>query len=174
MSKPGRVARIRLNPKDCMSVVDVINAAGINTRGMSFASAVSLSLSSLMETARQSNLIPTRDGFDYLDMMQQFEGRSGQARKLQITQAVESLGSSIIAPVVEPPLQRLEGGTLQRPSEDALKDQGWSDEEIKEAGTRLGELIAKQELSERDSNVVWSDKDQEEYWQLYGIVYPEG
>ena len=70
--KAGRIARIRINPRDCMSIVDMLDAAGLYQPNMSFAHAVSIALGSALETFRQHEVIPTRDGFEYLERMARF------------------------------------------------------------------------------------------------------
>lgn len=69
---PGRVVRIRVNPTDCMAVLDVIEKLGLTPDRLSFDQAVRITLSSLLESVRKNGIIPTRDGFEYSDMMQSF------------------------------------------------------------------------------------------------------
>ena len=72
MATPGEVVSIRLSTKDCMSVADLIHLTGIYYPGMSFSQAVALALSSSLQTMREANLIPTRDGFEYAELMEKF------------------------------------------------------------------------------------------------------
>lgn len=69
--KPGTVARIRVNPKDCIGIIDMLKAAGINTEHKSFAACTSLALSAMLDIMRKNQIIPDGDGFDYLEKMQQ-------------------------------------------------------------------------------------------------------
>lgn len=80
--KVGRVVQIRVNPKDCMAVVDVIQAARMHFTGMSFAQAVSTALACAMESFRQNNIVPTRDGFEYTAMMEPFPDNTTERKKL--------------------------------------------------------------------------------------------
>src|SRR5258708_6907366 len=96
----GETVKIRVNPRDCMGVVDVINNTGMVTVGMSFPMACSLVLSSLLESARQAKLIPERDGFEYLEVMQQFSDKDKRKKKLAITQMHKMVGSELRAPAV--------------------------------------------------------------------------
>lgn len=86
----GRVVRIRVNPKDCMSVVDAISKIGLSVKGMSFSQAVSIALSSALESFRQNGVVPERDGFEYSEMMKQFPEatQSSRAQALGITKAI--------------------------------------------------------------------------------------
>lgn len=88
--RPGRVAQVRVSPADCMSICDVMNKLGINTPGLSFPQALSLTLSSALEAFRQNNVIPTRDGFEYTELMARFpqDRLSDRARKLEVTKAI--------------------------------------------------------------------------------------
>ena len=85
--KPGRTANIRISPKDCMSCIDVVKKTGINLQGASFTIIVSTALSSMLESFRQNGIIPTRDGFEYAEMMHSYpkQGKADHARALAIT-----------------------------------------------------------------------------------------
>src|SRR5258706_16257049 len=85
---PGLVVSIRVNPTDAMSVIDILDRLGITKDNLSFAQATKLALSSLLESARQSDLVPRRDGFEYLDMIKPFELGSYASRgaKLKLAQ----------------------------------------------------------------------------------------
>jgi hypothetical protein len=88
---PGRVVRIRVNPKDCLGAVDVLAAAKIHTNNMSFDQVVRLALSILLEQARVIEQIPRRDGFEYNDVMSTFATRGPEhhVEKLKRTQQIE-------------------------------------------------------------------------------------
>lgn len=87
MIKGGRVVRIRVNPADCMAVVDVLRKVGYYKGGMSFATAVSSALHWLVDAARHAKEIPTRDGFEYGEMMRDFKDQPhlDRAQKLAFT-----------------------------------------------------------------------------------------
>lgn len=156
----GRIARIRVNPTNCVSVLDVIDKLPIPFKEqMSFDQCVSMALSSLLETARQQGLIKENDGFDYLNRMSRFHsGHAGQhGKKLEITKAVGELGSRFHAPVI------------------AHTPEGYVEPELtadqRRAWTRIKELTAKMELAETEgSGVVWSAGDQMEYDKLAALV----
>jgi hypothetical protein len=166
--RPGVVSTIRVNPKDCMSIIDVIALTGIDTTGMSFAAMTSLALSSLLETARQNGQVPTRDGFEFNEMMLPWASGIRSKRKLEITEAIGNLGSKIHAP---PIVSRLALSAMMKPAE-AVSSQV-SPSELRQAQVRLTELLQKQDLAD-GGKVVWMEQDQKEYDQLYEIVYPEG
>ncbi len=46
--RAGLAVTIRVNPKDCQSVLDVMEKLGINTTGQSFSQLVALTFSSLI------------------------------------------------------------------------------------------------------------------------------
>lgn len=88
--KGGKVVRCRLSPRDCMSVVDVAAAVGVDTSGrVSFDNVVRLALSALLQTAREHQIIPEREGFEYSAMMQPFSGLSAHAEKLAFTKMTD-------------------------------------------------------------------------------------
>lgn len=168
--KAGLVTSIRVNPKDCMSIIDVLNAGGVNFDGMSFASMTSLALSSLLETSRKAGLIPTRDGFEYLTMMQPYISKQN-GRKLAITAAMSGLGGAIKAPVVE----RQVIATPEPDHQPAPVSDTIITAEIRTARRRLTELLAKKDMVDGGSHdVTWSASDEQEYKEVYAIVYPEG
>ncbi len=72
MPTPGHIARIRLSPKDCMSVVDTLDHLGIATANLSFATAVKLVMSAALESFRQQGIIKERSGFEYSEVMAPF------------------------------------------------------------------------------------------------------
>lgn len=104
--RAGEVVSIRVNPKDCMSCVDVVKKIGLPIQGGSFAIVVSSALASLLETFRQNNIIPTRDGFEFNEIMSAFPktARASRARALAITETFHTVGSSIhIPPIIRNP-----------------------------------------------------------------------
>lgn len=93
--KPGKVISLRINPKNCLTVLDVCTAIGVTqTVGYSFGQLVSIALSSLLETVRQQNLVPTRSGFEYSEMMKPFENPSKRAfaHKMELSNKVTHPG----------------------------------------------------------------------------------
>jgi len=104
---PGKVARIRVNPKDAMGVVDVLEKLGVSTTNISFDNGVRIALSSLLESARQSNLIPTREGFEYLKMMERFvrHTKADQVARLELTNLAHSAPPDHHTPTLDDPLK---------------------------------------------------------------------
>lgn len=175
--KAGLVISLRINPKDCMSVVDVLAKTGTVIPGMSFSAMTALALSSLLETMRQQGKIPTRDGFEFSEMMAPY--LSGKhARKVATAKALEGLGSDFSAPV----LPRHEAGQLTPPPHQLSNPhlqpapaQPQQDLAHRQAARRLTELLQKKDLAEDgQGGVVWSAADQAEYDECYAAVYPEG
>lgn len=102
--KPGRVIYIRVNPKDCMSCIDVVKKTGMNLQGASFSLIASAALSSALESFRQNGIIPDRDGFEYADMMREYpmSDKQGRAKALAITRTFSLAGSNIVVPPAVP------------------------------------------------------------------------
>lgn len=70
--KIGTVVNIRVSPTNCMAISDAIRLAGLHPGDMTFSSAVSRVLDMMMDSLRRDNLIPTRDGFELSNMMEEF------------------------------------------------------------------------------------------------------
>lgn len=71
--KGGMVVRIRLNPKDCLAILDIMETMGIDVRQRSFASCSSSAFSSLIALARKMKVIKEEeDGFQFLNRMAPF------------------------------------------------------------------------------------------------------
>lgn len=101
--RPGKIASVRVNPKDCMSIVDVLSKLGIPTTNMSFSQATKIVLASALESFRQSKVIPDRDGFEYTEMMLPFaeDDLRTRGKKLQMTHD-GSLPTFHAPPVAQP------------------------------------------------------------------------
>jgi hypothetical protein len=156
--KPGQIARVRVNPTDCMAVVDVIKTAGVYVPGMSFSSAVSLALSSLLQTMKDHGIIPDRTGFEYGEIMSAFaQGRNG--RKLEINKAIQELGSSIKVSGLSKPVEASAEIAPSTPTADVM-----------EAGRQMTKLLQKRD----DPTHEWSPQDEQEFQRLYTVVYPTG
>lgn len=85
--KGGMVVRIRVAPKDCMSIIDAAQTLGIQPTQYSMSALTSLVLSSLLEVQRKAGTVPTRSGFEYLSMMEPYTNRKGVTRQ-KMTEAL--------------------------------------------------------------------------------------
>ena len=85
--RAGKLATVRVNPQDCMGIVDVLTKLGVSTDNLSFSQATKIVLASALESFRQNGAIPTRDGFEYSAMMAPFavDDYSTHAKRLQAT-----------------------------------------------------------------------------------------
>lgn len=192
--RAGQVVRIRVNPKDCVSVLDVLELAGVNTRGMSYSSLVSLALSSMLQGLRDMETIPDRDGFEYLDKMSPFL-KTSQKSKAQFADAIyrKGMNGQVTRGVGKPAIIFDEPGrlpTTQKQWDTAIAAvdrsstaeppepvtaEGPVTAEVREARSRLGELAYKKDLVEDGvEGVIWSAGDEEEYQRYYKVVYPHG
>lgn len=150
----GTVVRIRVNPEDCLSILDLVEKLPIPFKeNMSFAQCVSLGLSSLLETARQQGLLPEVDGFQYLERMSRFGSKYNgvHKKKLEFTKTVGQLGSNFKSPTVQPPAAEV--STYQPPVVQL------SEAQI----TRINEL------NEKMDSGNWTEADQREYDQLSAL-----
>jgi hypothetical protein len=133
----GRVIRARVNPKDCISCVDVVDKLGYETTNWSFDQVVRVALSSLLESVRQNNVIPTRDGFEYSAMVtNRFKSATrANAAKLKITAIADSLAHAQQTSPLVP-----------------------QSAELRLANMRVAELELK-----RSAGEPWTIEDQQEY-----------
>lgn len=95
---PGRVVQIRVSPTDCMACIDLVKSLeperpwGALPPGSSFAQCVSFALRVFCESSRLSGTVPTRDGFEFTEMMNMWPdtpGARAQARKVDISRTME-------------------------------------------------------------------------------------
>jgi hypothetical protein len=163
--RPGSVVSIRVNPKDSMSVVDLVKKSGLFVEGMSFPHMVSLALSGCLQALRDNGGVPERDGFEYLEICGPYvQNQQRNGRKLMIADAVHKAGSDF---------------TIRLPTQEAspnsaptMPDTRTTEQRM--AGRMLHELCEKLDLSRKNPDVTWQKADQEEYDRLFKIVYPEG
>lgn len=179
--KGGIVATIRINPEDCQSILDVMEKAGVTTRGMSFAAMTSLALSSLLNAARQDGIIPTPDPFQYLNRLQPYI-KAKHGRKLAITQVLHNEGARLKAPPITEQLEDLPEEVAAGPAvTPATAPQAqapapqYSTEEVREAGVRLTELLnLKDAVDSGVPGAAWMPHHEQEFLKVYAIVYPDG
>ena len=107
---PGRVARIRLTPQDCLGVLDVVEVLGLTLERFSFDQAARIALSALLDSARSAGTIPTRSGFEFLERMQRVKVTAGAdlAGKLEQARLLNANAtSSMQGPKLSPATQRV-------------------------------------------------------------------
>lgn len=154
--KPGHVTSIRVSPKNCMAVIDLLRMADVPTDGMSFASAVSRALDLSLTGLIKAGQLPERTGFEYSEMMAPFglgtasvHARNAQtgrvARMFEVSQAAENP-----APIAIP-------GELNK--EDAKR--------------KLRELLGRHERADgsQASTDEWPEADQQLYNECMGVIY---
>lgn len=168
--RAGKVVRIRVNPTDCLSVLDLCEKVGIPTSGMSYAQCVSVALASLLETARVQKILPKPDPFQFLNRMQPFVDTSHHRKKLEVARTIGELGATFHAPAVQ--------GSVSVPVQQVVpqpaKPEAPLSADQMRARTRLTELLQKKDMCSPDSGVIWSVDDESDYQRVYAIVYPEG
>jgi hypothetical protein len=140
--RAGSVVNIRVNPRDSMSVVDLIRQGNVpNMEGMSFAQMVSITLSSCLEELRKKGVVPTREGYEYSEMVGPYL-RHRNGRKLAITEQIHNMGSEFKVEMTLPPTTQPE---VAFPS--ASQRLGISEEEENRMWARAGELQGKANLT---------------------------
>jgi hypothetical protein len=87
--KGGLVARIRINPKDCLAILDIIEALDLNPYQHSFSGCVSLAMTSLLALARKQGVIrQEEDGFQFLNRIGPFLDQPSSRVKRERTNAL--------------------------------------------------------------------------------------
>jgi len=145
--KAGNVVSIRVNPTDCMAVVDVIKKTGVYTPGMSFAQMVSLALSGVLQTLRDTQLIPDREGWEYNELVGPYINKQN-GRKLEVTKVINSIGSELKVSGLSKPTQTVGGMST------------WA---------KFQELAAKKEQAELGVG-IWTDEDQVAFDKVASLV----
>lgn len=171
--KAGHVVTIRVNPRDCQSVLDVLDAAGVPRKALSFAQCVSLAMGCLLETARRGNVIPEPDEFEYLNRLSQYVGKGKVRKTVRMSEALHDLGGAMRAPVL--------GGGEEGPSAaqarpaDLVVPEAVDTEspEYKEAQRTLTNLLVRKEQADDDPS-LWNDAYEREFQRCYRVVYPNG
>lgn len=92
--RAGEVVRIRVNPSDCMSTVDVLQKAGVDVKDMSFSQAVALAFSATLEVLRHAGSIPERFGNEYDEVMAPFANKGRTGAKLKVAAELYQQGSN--------------------------------------------------------------------------------
>lgn len=171
--KAGRVARIRVNPTDCQSVLDIMAATKIDTRAMSFDQQVSLTLSSLLLSARSTGMIPEPDPFQFLPRMAPYMGHKSNSMKARLSAQINDLGPRLRAPVLREP-ERPAPSPAPAAAPVATEASADDVEMLRAASSRLTELLAKKDRAEDSGDVTWGSSDEAELQKCMKIVYPEG
>lgn len=95
---PGEVVTIRINPRDCMAVADMIKSIGMHVDGMAFSQAAAIVFSSLLQAMREAGAIPNRDGFEYTELMQPFAVKTRTSKKLAVNKILTFMRSDHVIP----------------------------------------------------------------------------
>jgi hypothetical protein len=176
--RPGNVVSIRINPKDTMSVIDLVESLGMPLHTLSFPSMVSLALSSCLQALREQGTVPDRTGFEYNERTAGIIGTGQTKRKRAATEAILATGSEF--KVAAPPKPSMtfvkpvsQIGTVEvEPHNTPAVEEEIVTTEMRLARRRLAELVAKQDLIEAKApGVTWSSGDQKEFDELCKVVY---
>ena len=165
--KAGMVSSIRINTKDCLAILDLMNVVGIDPYdGRSFASCVSLAISSLIEVARNSSIIKKEeDGFQFLNRMQPFLAKGNDRMKRKLADAMhkraaEGIAAPSLLHAITLPAPTIKAGWQELEKENAAKVMPL-DEETK--ALLFDEL---QELNERKNNREELSQNEEDRYLL--------
>lgn len=80
--KAGMVTQIRVNPRDCQAVLDIMGIIGVDPYdGRSFAQCVSMAFSSMIASLEKSGVLQEPDPYQYLNRMAPFIDSRNNKRK---------------------------------------------------------------------------------------------
>ena len=98
----GNVVTLRVNPKDSMSIVDLLKYLDVPLHNLSFNQAVKIALSSALASFRAQGILPEHDGFDYTQVMSPFASSLHARRgKKLISAHVLNSESFQAAPIID-------------------------------------------------------------------------
>ena len=155
--KAGMVTTVRISPKDCISILDILDVAQVRRDNMSFASCTSLALSSLIGMARQAGIIEEPDGFAFLDKVGPYrDGKNNKVKRLtsnSLYLAAQHGSAAISLPRVNTsmPPQVME--------EQALR-------ELKDRFTKLNDR--------KEADIPLSMEEEKEWQACFSVLYPDG
>lgn len=92
--RSGRVVSVRVSTRDCMSVLDVVKAAGLPVDSLTFPAAVAQTIKILLDLQRTLGTIPDRDGFEYSEVMSTFATGGKEAYDLHNLIPAHTQGST--------------------------------------------------------------------------------
>lgn len=175
--KPGMVTQIRINPKDCLAILDLMVAMGIDPYdGRSFAQCVSLSLASLIGVARRGGIIPAEDdGFQYMNRMAPFLNGRNDKRKYRYDQELYNRAVNGVSTPELPVLgqhpgqhvpQAISGWTERGQTTTAAQQLPLDDETKILLAEELGTFYAKENAGEE-----LSPEEKERFQYLNKILY---
>lgn len=166
--KSGHVVSIRVNPRDCQTVLDLLDKVGYDRRSITFAQCVSMALASLLETARKSEILPEPDEFQYLQRMQQYLGHKGQ--RARIATALHDRGGSFRAKDLTKPAE------LEAPAHVSRADEAAEEPATKQAAVppTEAETVRFTELLKLEDQRELSPREKAEHSELMKKFYPDG
>ena len=135
--KPGKVITIRVRPEDILTAFDVVKKTGALPENYSLATIVNSALAISFATLRGLNFVPTRDGFEYTETLNNWEAaKKSRESQLLTTNALNTTH----APALTPPnderrILRIE--ELRVKKEFNLKK--WTAKDERELTSLLGE-----------------------------------
>jgi hypothetical protein len=177
--KAGNVVSIRVNPRDTMTVIDLVESLGMPMHTLSFPAMVSLALSSCLQALRDQGTVPDRTGFEYNERTAGIVGVGQTKMKRAATEAILSTGSEFkVAAPPKPsmtfvkPVSQIGTVEVEPDNTPAAVEEEIVTTEMRLARRRLAELVAKQDLIEAKApGVTWSSGDQREFDDLCKVVY---
>ena len=192
--QPGVVVRVRINPSTCISVLDTLQAVGIKVEEKTFSTCVSAALNILVETAKQSGVLPEVDPYAFNERMRNHTGDAAPDRR-KLPKGNIGHVNPLIFPEKTPDLghprwakedKKVKPITVEAAptAEMQLDSKGVplefsTDPEVviarKEAGKKLTDLLKRKDDADNGvGGIHWSDSDQDEYDRVYAVAYPNG
>ncbi len=97
--KPGKVITIRVRPEDILTAFDVVKKTGALPENYSLATIVNSALAISFATLRSLNFVPTRDGFEYTETLNNWEAaKKSRESQLLTTNALNTTHAPSLTP----------------------------------------------------------------------------
>jgi len=156
--KAGKVVQFRLFPDDCISVLDILDAADIERESKSFASCTSIAVKLLIKMAIDGNIISKPDPFSFSDRLATYSRGKNNVEKRKFSNVLYEQASKGLAIPTNVPVASLEDIT-------------YSPEVQKEVDTRVmqDKLILLNDKKEAGINLT--PQEVQEYEKYISILY---
>lgn len=167
--RPGIVVQLRINPSTAMSVLDVLEAAGVSSEDKSFPVCVSAALNILVETVKASGLIAEPDPYQYANRMQSYIGEASRDYRKKGKHRIPGLNPAVFA---KP--STMQQVVLEQPRPELLnvQDDPESAMQQRDAFQRAATLQDKKNAAMANTpGIIWSAAEEDELKRLNVMIF---
>ena len=167
--RPGIVVQLRINPSTAMSVLDVLEAAGVSSEDKSFPVCVSAALNILVETVKASGLITEPDPYQYANRMQSYIGEASRDYRKKGKHRIPGLNPAVFA---KP--STMQQVVLEQPRPELLnvQDDPEAAMQQRDAFQRATTLQDKKNAAMANTpGIIWSAAEEDELKRLNVMIF---